>query len=495
MSRFPIVQKAATILLLGLLHFACSKKEEIQVHVEPELPIVEAQTEIRAVWVSVLGEGLKSKAEIDELVAAVRKANLNTIVAQVQREGATLFPSTIQPRHASVAKQSGFDPLATLLEVARDTSEGGKALKVHAWFNVFRLGEQKAYLKSSPPPIAKTHPEWYTRDHAGKIQHELDPGVPAVQDHLIAVIEECIQNYDVDGINLDYIRYFGEDRGYNPWAMKRFFQQTSIKGRPEIEDPAWSQFKRDQVSDFVRRCATTVWSIRPTTTFSVNAVGWGSAPRKDFSDTQPYYEAMQDWAGWIKQGWVDAVLQMSYKREWEADQKLQYRNWSDYTQKLTTQSESRVITMGIGGYFNPLDDALNQYREATKRNLGTSLFAYDRPTKEAAEGKGDKQGPDSKIWDKLRTEIYPEPISAPTPDWREHLSMIAGYLVDDTGTPMDNVVISLDSTGYSAKTDGSGFVAFTGLPPGTYQLSSPGHEIDGSTIETTAGNVAWITED
>ncbi|MDG2167047.1 MAG: family 10 glycosylhydrolase, partial [Opitutales bacterium] len=129
MSRFPIVQKAATILLLGLLHFACSKKEEIQVHVEPELPIVEAQTEIRAVWVSVLGEGLKSKAEIDELVAAVRKANLNTIVAQVQREGATLFPSTIQPRHASVAKQSGFDPLATLLEVARDTSEGGKALK------------------------------------------------------------------------------------------------------------------------------------------------------------------------------------------------------------------------------------------------------------------------------------------------------------------------------------------------------------------------------
>ncbi|MDG2168089.1 MAG: family 10 glycosylhydrolase, partial [Opitutales bacterium] len=353
----------------------------------------------------------------------------------------------------------------------------------------------KAYLKSSPPPIAKTHPEWYTRDHAGKIQHELDPGVPAVQDHLIAVIEECIQNYDVDGINLDYIRYFGEDRGYNPWAMKRFFQQTSIEGRPEIEDPAWSQFKRDQVSDFVRRCATTVWSIRPTTTFSVNAVGWGSAPRKDFSDTQPYYEAMQDWAGWIKQGWVDAVLQMSYKREWEADQKLQYRNWSDYTQKLTTQSESRVITMGIGGYFNPLDDALNQYREATKRNLGTSLFAYDRPTKEAAEGKGDKQGPDSKIWDKLRTEIYPEPISAPTPDWREHLSMIAGYLVDDTGTPMDNVVISLDSTGYSAKTDGSGFVAFTGLPPGTYQLSSPGHEIDGSTIETTAGNVAWITED
>lgn len=495
MTHIATLKQAATLLFLGTLLCSCSKKEAIQVHVEPELPIVEAQTEIRAVWVSVLGEGLKSRAEIEDLVAAVRQANLNTIVAQVQREGATMFPSSFQPRHASIAKQSGFDPLATLLEVARDTSGGGKALKVHAWFNVFRLGEQKAYLKSSPPPIAKTHSEWYTRDHAGKVQHELDPGVPAVQDHLITVIEECIQKYDVDGINLDYIRYFGEDRGYNPWAMKRFYQQTSIEGRPEIEDPAWSQFKRDQVSNFVRRCAITVWTVRPQATFSVNAVGWGAAPHKDFSDTQPYFEAMQDWDTWVKAGWVDTVLQMSYKREWEPDQKQQYRNWANYTENLVSRTDGRIVTMGIGGYFNPIGDALNQYREALDRNLGTSLFAYDRPTKEAAEGKGDKQGPKSKIWDQLRTEIYPEPIPAPTPDWREHLSMIAGYLLDDTGTPMDHVEVSLENTGYSAYTDGAGFVAFSGLPPGTYRISCPDHAIGGSEVETRAGGVTWIAQE
>lgn len=489
------MKQAATLLFLGTLLCSCSKKEAIQVHVEPELLIVEAETEIRAVWVSVLGEGLKLRTEIEDLVAAVRQANLNTIVAQVQQEGATMFPSNFQPRHASIAKQSGFDPLATLLEVARDTSGGGKALKVHAWFNVFRLGEQKAYLESSPPPIAKTHPEWYTRDHAGKVQHELDPGVPAVQDHLIDVIEECIQNYDVDGINLDYIRYFGENRGYNPWAMKRFYQQTSIEGRPEIKDPAWSQFKRDQVSNFVRRCAITVWTVRPQATFSVNAVGWGAAPRKDFSDTQPYFEAMQDWNTWVKAGWVDSVLQMSYKREWEPDQKQQYRNWADFTEKLVSRTEGRIVTMGIGGYFNPLEDALNQYREAQDRNLGTSLFAYDRPTKEAAEGKGDKQGPESKIWDQLRTEIYPEPIPAPTPEWREHLSMIAGYLLDDTGAPMDHIEVSLENTGYSAYTDGAGFVAFSGLPPGTYRISCPDHAIGGSEIDAKAGEVTWIAQE
>ena len=462
---------------------------------EPEIPVLEPTTEIRAVWVSVLGEGLKSGKEIEELVAAVRRANLNTIVAQMQREGATLFPSTIQPRHASVAKKTDFDPLATLLEVARDTSEGGAPLKVHAWFNVFRLGEQKAYLKSDPKPIAVTHPDWYTRDHEGNVHHELDPGVPAVHDHLLSVIEECLRNYDVDGINLDYIRYFGEDRGYNPWALKRYYQQTGNEGRPEITDDAWSQFKRDQVSHFVRRCAITVWTMRPSATFSVNSVSWGAAPRKDFSDTQPYFEAMQNWDAWVKQGWVDTVFQMSYKREWEPDQKKQYLNWADYTQSLVEQSNGRIVTMGIGGYFNPLEDALVQYREAVDRNLGTSLFAYDRPTQEAADGKGDKQGPQSKIWDQLRSVIYPEPMEPTEPGWREHLSFIAGYMTDENGLALDGVSVVLKGTRISVETDGTGFFAFPGLPPGKYEISCPDSSMDSLSIETAAGSISWLNQE
>ena len=442
MSLQVTAHKTAALLSLSLLLFSCAKEPEVQVHVEPEIPYIEPETELRAVWVSVLAAGLRSREEIEELVTAVRKANLNTIVAQVRREGAAMYPSQIQPRHATIAKQPDFDPLATLLEVARDTSDGGQELKVYAWFNTFKLGEQKAYLKSDPSPIATTHPEWFTRDHEGDVQYELDPGVPAVQDHLIAVIEECIRNYNVDGINLDYIRYFGNDRGYNPWAMKRFYQQTGIEGRPGIEDETWSQFKRDQVTHFVRRCAATVWSIRPSASFTVNAVGWGKAPRKDFSDTQPYMEAMQDWAGWAEHGWVDAVLQMSYKREWEPDQKQQFRNWADFTQELQNRSDGRIVTLGMGGYFNPLEDTLNQYHEATARKLGTSLFVYDRPTQEASEGKGDKQGAHSRIWERLRTDIYPESMDPPEPSWRDHLSFIAGYLEDSAGKSLDRMEVS-----------------------------------------------------
>ena len=161
-------------------------------------------------WVSVLGPGLRSPEEIRQLADAARRANLNTIVAQVYREGAAMFRSSLAPRHASIAERPDFDPLATLQKEARDTSGGKPRLAVHAWFNSFKIGEQKGYLQSIPTPIAIAHPDWYTRNSAGEVQYELEPGIPAVQDHLIAVIEECLKQYDVDGINLDFIRYFGK---------------------------------------------------------------------------------------------------------------------------------------------------------------------------------------------------------------------------------------------------------------------------------------------
>ncbi|MCB1120661.1 MAG: family 10 glycosylhydrolase, partial [Verrucomicrobiae bacterium] len=423
-------------------------------------------TEIRAVWVSVLAEGLKSPEEIRELVATVRKANMNTIVAQVHREGATMFPSEIQPRHASVRDKQEFDPLATLLKEARDTSGGKQQLAVHAWFNTFKIGEQKDYLDSSPVPIAVEHPEWFTRNHAGTVQYELEQGVPAVQQRIISVIEECLKNYDVDGINLDFVRYFGNDRGYNPFALKRFVEQTGFVGRPAVDDPVWSDFRREQVTNFVKRCAIAVWTYRPGAIMSVDATGWGPAPQESFADTRPYYEALQDWGGWVEKGFVDLVLRMGYKREWVADQKQEYRDWADYTVKLIESCDGRMLTTGIGGHFNPMEDTLNQYREALKRGLGTCLFSYDRPTQEGTDSDGSLRGAANPAWEIFGTEIYPEKAGLPSPDWRNDRAFIAGYLKDVDGNPVDHGAVKLVNSVKSTNTDGNGFFAFFDLDPG-----------------------------
>ena len=479
-------------IALGLLALVgCAKQEQPESQPEPVISR-EADPEIRAVWVSVLAEGLKSQEEIKQLVAVARQANLNTIVAQMHREGATMYPSKIQPRHASVRDKEGFDPLATLLKEARDTSEGKAPLKVHAWFNSFKIGEQKDYLESTPVPIAVHSPAWYTRNRAGEIQHELDPGVPAVHDHMIRVIEECLQNYDIDGVNLDFIRFFGNDRGYNPIAMKRFYQQTGQIGRPEVKDEAWSQFRRDQVSHFVKRCALSVWTIRPDAIFSVDATGWGPAPEESFSETSPYIEALQDWNGWVENAWLDLVLRMGYKRDWVEDQKQQYRDWADYTVELIDRVDGRMLTSGIGGHFNPMADGLAQYREAIDRGLGTCLFSYDRPTQEASDSDGSLKGANSPIWEILGRDIYPEKAPSPIPDWRDQKAFIGGFLKDESGKPIESGEVSLNGTHLKTQSDGSGFFGFYALEPGNYTISAPGTSLDGRDVRTKAGSVSWV---
>ena len=443
-------------------------------------------------WVSLLGPGLRSPEEIRQLVDAARRANLNTIVAQVYREGAAMFRSSLAPRHASIAERPDFDPLATLQKEARDTSGGKPRLAVHAWFNSFKIGEQKGYLQSTPTPIAIAHPDWYTRNSAGEVQYELEPGIPAVQDHLIAVIEECLKQYDVDGINLDFIRYFGNDRGYHPLALRRFFHEAGRADIPAVDDESWKAFRRKQVTDFVKRCAISVWTYRPDTTFSVDAVAWGPAPISDFSETRPYTEALQDWSGWLDQGVVDAVLLMDYKREWAKDQAVDFRDWADYTNLLMGKSQGRRLTVGIGGYFNPLKNVLTQYREAVSRGLGTCLFSYDHPTQESSDSEGEVRGYRSPVWEAIGTEIYPDPAPPPLPDWRHQRSFIAGYLKDPYRKPIAGGEVALVGTNYKTKSDGSGFFAFYALPPGSYLLRAPNNSIDGKTISAPAGIVTWL---
>jgi len=274
--------------------------------------------------------------------------------------------------------------------------------------------------------------------------------------------------------------------------LKRFFDQTGIIGRPAVDDEAWSEFRRNQVSNFVKRCAISVWTLRPKATFSVDAVGWGPAPVEQFSDSRPYADALQDWSGWSERGWVDLVLLMDYKRDWVADQAEEYRDWADFSSELIIRSEGRMVAVGIGGYFNPGKDLLVQYEEALDRGLGTGLFSYDRPTQEAADSDVAMRGSRSPVWDLIKTEIYPHPAPAPKPDWRSDLCFIAGFLKDESGNAIEGGEVGLAGTPYTTLSDGSGFFAFYALLPGSYQLSAPGQTIDGKTVNAIAGKVTWF---
>jgi uncharacterized lipoprotein YddW (UPF0748 family) len=482
-SRFFPIRKAFLLLalfLVALLLPAC--------HPSMNHHAAETGEELRAVWVSVLGPGFQSPEEIDALVDAVRRANLNVIVAQVRRRGAVCFQSDIDPAHPVMSGQPGFDPLAVLLEKAHDTTGGKARIDVQAWFNVYKIDNQDDLKDATPPPVSIAHPDWFTRDAEGETQPALDPALPQVQIHVLSVIEECLRNYDVDGINLDFIRYYGADMGYHPEAVARFQKLYDRDDRPAPDDPQWSDFRRKQITDFVRQCAVRTWSIRPDAIFSVDVVGFGG-PDTDFTKTAPYRQVYQDWVGWAEEGCVDWVTRMGYKRERVPEQAEDFREWADLSKDLQQRS-NRFVTLGIGGFFNPLEDTLTQYRVALERNLGTCLFSYNRPTREDSEDEAGAA--ESALWDRLGTDIYPEWTAPPRPLWRGREAVLCGIAYDSNGNPIADARVTLDETGQSTLTAATGFFSFMRLQPGTYQLRLPGSELDGVAIDINRGSLTYV---
>ena len=57
----------------------------------------------------------------------------------------------------------------------------------------------------------------------------LAPTNPDVNTHLIKVISELVQKYQIDGIHYDYIRYHSADYGYNKIGLSISSELNAIK--------------------------------------------------------------------------------------------------------------------------------------------------------------------------------------------------------------------------------------------------------------------------
>ena len=126
--------------------------------------------------------------------------------------------------------------------------------------------------------ILAVHPEWANTTKAlaesseiasSAAEHNgyfIDPANPEVQKFVGEILEEIIENYQPDGINLDYIRYpqsavvktdnsSGTEWGYTKIAREEF---KSLYGKDPLElkvsDPLrqkWFEYRQKKITDFV----------------------------------------------------------------------------------------------------------------------------------------------------------------------------------------------------------------------------------------------------
>lgn len=297
---------------------------------------------LRGLWVPRWG--MTDARWVERMVDDAAAAGFNALFVQVDGRGEAYYQSDILPA-ADGLSLSLYDPLSAILTRAHE-----RGLAVHAWINAFTVG-LPAQRPRSAAHVVNAHPDWITFDAAGQslldwpperarrnlVGYFLDPGLPEVEEFVAAVVAEVAGRYPLDGIHLDYIRYPGPDMGYHPRVREEFMARHGadpLKLAPESPlRPAWDDWRRQQVTNVVRRAAAAARLARPGILVS-------AAVFPDLAEAVRL--RYQDWPRWVLEKDVDFVTPMAYSASTPEVEALLLAGWQ--------AAPAPTVFPGLGAY-------------------------------------------------------------------------------------------------------------------------------------------------
>jgi uncharacterized lipoprotein YddW (UPF0748 family) len=341
---------------------------------------------MRTAWVHLFDGALKTRAGIARVVDRLAAADVDVIIAQVARRHDAYYTSSVLPRTTDPTLEPGLDVLAELL-----TRAHAKRIEVHAWIAVAPtwhavyadLPAPDGWITTAHGKDAPVAQRWVSRSIDGVWSTYLDPGVPAVQDHVAAVVGELARKGGLDGIHLDYVRYESPNWGYNPIALARYQQASGTSGIPSPTSQQWLNWRRDQTRAIINRARQAISASGNDVELTAAVITWGAPPptpdRAGFWRTTPFTTALQDWDAWARAGVVDAVLPMNYFREHVWEQAAWFDGWLAYERALAREVTPRVVP-GLAGYLNSPTAVLLQVEQAMAHADGAAIYSYQQPT-------------------------------------------------------------------------------------------------------------------
>lgn len=115
-----------------------------------------------------------------------------------------------------------------------------------------------------------------------------DVGRADVRTYMINVMCDIVQNYDIDGVIFDRIRYEGNTYGYNPVALS----EMGISGTPAPADANFVDKRRDAVTTFLHDAYEAATDIKPWMVVGTVPIIYSTS----FNDT--YNSVMQFYPKW-----------------------------------------------------------------------------------------------------------------------------------------------------------------------------------------------------
>jgi len=344
------------------------------------------ELESRGLW--IVRESMVTTEKIDSALMYAYKSDYDKVFVQVRGRGDAFYNSKIVAKHQSIAED--FDPLSYVIELGHSLG-----LEIHAWMNSYIL-----WSGNLPPDNEKhiylRHPEWTEANHHSKMDWRIDlkapqshqwegiylaPTHPEVNQYLLSVYSEVIQNYDIDGIHLDYIRYQDYFYGYNPEGRDLFdgiygidpldIARGIISTRFGWEESfvdsmhnAWNQYRIDKVTELVSLIKSDIDS-------SGKNISLSAAVKPNILKAQNRW--FQDWHFWLQSSIVDFVIPMNYYKE------IKYFNQDIQLMKTyLSQAELDKVVMGIATYNQDAQAAADKVLLTRLNGFnGVCVFSYD----------------------------------------------------------------------------------------------------------------------
>ena len=369
-------------------------------------------------WPTTTGTGTsvrnEQKQELHKYIASLKAANLNAVYFQVRPMADALYRSSLEPWSSYITgtrgKDPGWDPLQFAIEECHR-----RGMECHAWIVAIPLGNRTHVNSLGSNSVTKKRPNITI---AYKREYFLNPGHPDTKKYLMDITREIVQNYDVDGVHYDYLRY--------PENAPQFPDRNEFRKYGNGRDI--DQWRRDNITEIVRYIYNGVKALKPWVKVSTSPVGkYDDTTRYPSRGWNAYNAVKQDVVGWMGEGIQDQIYPMMY---------FKGNNFYPFALDWKEQSNGRQVIPGLGIYF--LDPKEGDWDiSEIKRQI---LFSRSNGLLGQAHYRvkylmDNVQG----LYDLLIDELYTTPALPPASPWLDNVAPTAPR----------NLEVKTDSEGYT----------------------------------------------
>ncbi len=265
---------------------------EVPVRIEPVVPV--PATEFRAAWTHS-----HRIEEPEDILARMEASGLNAAIMRVRRGETAYYRSALGP-----ISEVPFENETLLQDCAAAAKRHG--IDLHLYVNNFPVGSPDSEIAQQ----MRADGRWQ-KNSAGEDVAWLCPSHPANLELVEAAMVELARDYDIAGVQYDFIRYGGDDVCFCDRCRAGFEERV---GRA-VDWPAeclaagalhedWLDYRASLITEAVRRTSAAIRAVNDD--LVISAAVFAMPPE------QAKAGVGQDWALWCREGLLDALCPMSY---------------------------------------------------------------------------------------------------------------------------------------------------------------------------------------